>query len=389
MYSRILKDSVVQLIVNIFNVFFCLLLLFLCLVGKKRFHFNNSSIWFCMFSLLTGLWSLNATPWMTLMCSNRTATNFMEFILLMLMPSTAVLYIRDVFEAEERKTLLSSFLVLAGCLNTAVLTILHLTRTLEFKETATCTHLLIAIVLLYAFFSLIRNTRLNGLNRTTTVAIVSLSLLAVFYTADIIVYYVGNMTIDFGWVGISACLLVMGTNVFMEMFSGVELTQRNEAYREMAVRDVDTGLFNRNAYNIWLEETPPKDGLFIITFDLNELKHCNDVHGHLAGDQYIRDAASLFKELFDEYGRTFRLGGDEFITILSDQTEQWVKEKLRALESKMESYNETSDVIHMQIAYGYAMFDPIYDQNYEQTRHRADEKMYVKKAEMKMRKASD
>ena len=382
-HSNILKGSVPSLVVTLFNLFFCLTLTVLVITGRYKFYFENSSVWFCIFSFLVSLWALNANPWMTLMCSNRVATCFMEYILLMMMVPSAVLYIRDVFEPEDQKSRLSCLLIWAGCLNTIVLTTLHLTGLYEFKQTVSITHLLMAAVLSYSFYALVRCVRKNGVTRSTGVGIVCLVLLAVFYSLDLIAFYFGRMNDLFGWLGISFCMIVMGGNILIDMFETVKNMQRHEVYKEMAVKDVDTGLFNKNAYNMWVEKTPLIEGLFFITYDLNELKRCNDEFGHLAGDKYIRDAAEIFRIVFGEYGDSYRLGGDEFLTIIPDQTESWILGRLRELEEKTAAYNETSDVVRMQIAYGYACYQSSIDRNYEATRHRADEKMYQKKIEMK------
>ena len=382
-YSSILKSSVPRLIITLFSMFFCLTLIVLFITGRKKFQFENSSIWFCIFSLLVSMWALNTNPWMTLMCSNRVAACFMEYVLLMIMAPSAVLYIRDIFEPEGSKSRISSFLIFVSCINTLVLTGLHLTGIYEFKETVTITHVIMIIVLLYSFIVLFRCVKRSGLTRKTGVGVVCLVLLAFFYALDLTVFYLGRMTDIFGWLGISFCVIITGCNTLIDMFETVKTMQRYNVYKEMAVKDMDTGLYNRNAYNTWLENTPLTEGLYIITYDLNELKRCNDELGHLAGDKYIRDAAGIFRDVFGEYGTTYRLGGDEFLTILYDQTEAWILERLRNLEEKTTAYNETSDLIQMRIAYGYARYEKTIDKDYEATRHRADEKMYQNKIEMK------
>ena len=48
-----------------------------------------------------------------------------------------------------------------------------------------------------------------------------------------------------------------------------------------------------------------------------------------------------------------------------------------------DAYNEKTQVVHMQVAYGYAWFDENQDQDQEQTRNRADKRMFENKSKQK------
>ena len=54
----------------------------------------------------------------------------------------------------------------------------------------------------------------------------------------------------------------------------------------------------------------------IIVFDLNDLKKCNDKNGHMVGDEYIVASSKIIKKTFMEYGRVYRIGGDEFCVLM-------------------------------------------------------------------------
>jgi diguanylate cyclase (GGDEF)-like protein len=58
------------------------------------------------------------------------------------------------------------------------------------------------------------------------------------------------------------------------------------------------------------------EGYVIVTFDLNNLKQCNDQYGHRAGDEYIINAAHIIEDNFERYGKCYRIGGDEFCCII-------------------------------------------------------------------------
>lgn len=81
-----------------------------------------------------------------------------------------------------------------------------------------------------------------------------------------------------------------------------------------------TGLYNRREYEENLTElsktTLPNDFVYL-SLDLNGLKEANDSFGHAAGDEIIVAAAKCIDSIFGEYGKTYRVGGDEFAVIVT------------------------------------------------------------------------
>ena len=84
--------------------------------------------------------------------------------------------------------------------------------------------------------------------------------------------------------------------------------------------DILTGVKNRNCMNVDVDELALKMEFdprpFTVAFcDLNGLKTINDTLGHEAGDEYIKSASRLICTQF-AHSPVFRVGGDEFVTIL-------------------------------------------------------------------------
>ncbi|MCZ4517810.1 diguanylate cyclase [Rhodococcus ruber] len=98
-----------------------------------------------------------------------------------------------------------------------------------------------------------------------------------------------------------------------------------EAYRELLIKSrVDdlTGVLNRAALlerieRMTAETAAPAAVLFI---DLDDFKGINDTYGHLAGDRVLRITAARLVAICDS-GTVFgRIGGDEFVAALFDDT---------------------------------------------------------------------
>ncbi len=92
-----------------------------------------------------------------------------------------------------------------------------------------------------------------------------------------------------------------------------------------ATHDALTGLYNRAEFETRLREAiegRSRTGLAfaLMYFDLDQFKVVNDTCGHAAGDELIRQVASLAHERLRDGDVLARLGGDEFGVLVRDCT---------------------------------------------------------------------
>lgn len=90
---------------------------------------------------------------------------------------------------------------------------------------------------------------------------------------------------------------------------------------EMATVDKLTGLANRQAFDLLLEQAFKeawRDGtpLSLLLVDIDDFKDVNDRHGHLAGDEVIRRVAELARQGVRESDLLCRWGGEEYLAAL-------------------------------------------------------------------------
>ena len=102
-------------------------------------------------------------------------------------------------------------------------------------------------------------------------------------------------------------------------------TKKNlTAARRMAVVDPLTGVKNKASYNQWEEKineeirTGEKGPFAVVVCDINNLKAVNDLYGHKEGDACIKSACEKICGVFS-HSPVFRIGGDEFVVILSGE----------------------------------------------------------------------
>ena len=98
------------------------------------------------------------------------------------------------------------------------------------------------------------------------------------------------------------------------------LTQELAASQDAAKRDFLTGAFNRfqldagfARFSVLAHERGFRFSLAL--FDIDHFKQVNDTHGHLAGDQVLKDIAAIIHDEIDRRHIFIRYGGDEFVLL--------------------------------------------------------------------------
>ena len=90
----------------------------------------------------------------------------------------------------------------------------------------------------------------------------------------------------------------------------------------------------------------------------------------------------IVKTAFIDKGKSYRIGGDEFVVILQHISLSDLLERIQFLKGLQCEYNEKSDVLQIQIALGYA-FAETSDRQLSDIVNRADKSMYKEKISMK------
>lgn len=140
---------------------------------------------------------------------------------------------------------------------------------------------------------------------------------------------------------------------------------------KMSYFDTLTSVMNRNAYERKIKSLyADRRSLALIVADVNGLKIANDTLGHQAGDRLIIETAKSFSNVFGN-DNVYRVGGDEFLTILCDYDENEIEYDLKLVKDYL-MHNDVSASI------GYS-FVSRYMGNFEELLENADKMMYQDK----------
>ncbi len=151
---------------------------------------------------------------------------------------------------------------------------------------------------------------------------------------------------------------------------------------EYSFNDTLTGGLNTKAYHeelidLFTEEETIKD-IWCVIADMNNLKLINDELGHLEGDNAIRSSYYSLNEHFKPYGKSFRVGGDEFVCLLSNCTEEDVESAITAISAQLEKSNNNAEY-KFSLAFGYEQFTGRTLFEYNEFFKVVDKKMYEHK----------
>lgn len=149
--------------------------------------------------------------------------------------------------------------------------------------------------------------------------------------------------------------------------------------RKKSITDGLTGLFNRAYFDEYIAKHIVKNDIFplgIIVGDCDGLKNINDELGHVTGDEYICLAAKMIEENLPEESRIFRMGGDEFISLLPQVSQKVLDEYVDSLEHKVSEYGLEN--LPLNISFGsYLMKDS--QEDVGESLAKADHAMYEAK----------
>lgn len=195
------------------------------------------------------------------------------------------------------------------------------------------------------------------------------------YSEDkvIILRYMGHLL----YLSIIALILVD----LYQNYSIRRLKRNKYKMEQLAYYDSLTRLPNRTYLDQVLakyKKTKPLPTLACIFFDLNNLKTTNDSLGHNTGDKVLQDFSHIIREISKDYGIIARNGGDEFVGIFENCTEQDIEGFKKSLYREIERYNQEEVEVKLSVAMGVS-YSRVDANTIEELITIADQRMYKDK----------
>ncbi len=111
-----------------------------------------------------------------------------------------------------------------------------------------------------------------------------------------------------------------GVALYLSCHDETDQFRREERITQLALFDMLTGLLNRNGFEQMMTDAlkAPQPGE-LLTISVRQFRRINDIYGHGAGDQILKDLANRLKHHFIGTGQAARIGGDEFAVLVAQQ----------------------------------------------------------------------
>jgi len=157
--------------------------------------------------------------------------------------------------------------------------------------------------------------------------------------------------------------------------------------QELNVRDSLTQVFTRRYFDETLAReakaaAAAERALSLIMADIDQFKKINDGHGHLIGDEVLKNFAKTMSKHVEEKDTVARYGGEEFAIILPSVSFAEAKstaERIRAeFENKKWAIKGGAPIGRITASFGVAQLAP--HESAESLLQRADAKLYVSKS---------
>ncbi len=115
--------------------------------------------------------------------------------------------------------------------------------------------------------------------------------------------------------------------------------------------------------------------------DLDSFKNINDSYGHDAGDQVLKEFAAILKEYTRASDISGRMGGDEFLLVLSHVGQSDIKTAVERLRERFASKKFSFDGENMAVtaSFGACGFQGKEPPEFSLLVHQADKALYCAK----------
>jgi diguanylate cyclase (GGDEF)-like protein len=157
----------------------------------------------------------------------------------------------------------------------------------------------------------------------------------------------------------------------------------NERLESFSLVDPLTQLLNRRAVNVLVPREVARANrlgspLTFMTIDISHFRAINSKHGTLEGDTVLSEFGKMLKMIFRGGDLGFRQGGDEFLVLMPDTSEEQADYPIHRLMQMVETWN-LGNKKNYELAFHWATAPYVTGSDFSDVLRTLDRKMYQKK----------
>ncbi len=394
-YSLRLQDHKVLISLGIF-LFTLGIILIVLSPFLFFYHDRDSRLFFSgLLSFLLGTYILAYFGIITMLIGKATLNTIAEYASLYNIPTAISGYFISVVSGKRQKIMngifaLNIFLFLASI-------VLEFTNIYKFTNFSLQLHFIalaesiLSVILLVNEFRERRNSVDKGIYLADVIFLSGLIIFMILSIIDMVIY---NYNKYFNSRGVSnsklygfsfGALIFVSSLMISYLYYNIYSNNyefKNSKISSLAFTDPLTGLSNRARCEQVMEVLTEEKGIYsIINLDLNRLKQINDTLGHHEGDRLLTGFATILSDCFWNANLIGRMGGDEFIVIMTDDNSSGCTKKLHELYAIIDEWNRKEQAFQYSVSYGYAYSYEVPNSSAKEVYMLADSRMYEMKKE--------
>lgn len=370
--SAMVKDlsgKRVNLSIAMFLIVFGVIIMVLSMLMLRRAVNFVQTFCIALFSFLIGCWTLCNNELIEYFTTDLLMKSYLEYYSLYISPLPLTYYFRDKIDVRSNPKWLKVYfwgIIAAEIVYIASAVILQEANLVHLPQILVGSHILMILTIVLILMISVIDIKVR--KQRPTVVMIGFLIAIAIVVVELIRFnmekYITGFTKNAYSSDTCFAVLIIVISMLLDYGNKTSKSLYENAQRavleQMAYMDELTGLGNRRMCEKKLTELEEKemssDSVYaIVSLDLNFLKHTNDTYGHKKGDELIKSFSDVLSNVFSLYGTVTRTGGDEFVVILDDITEEKVKSLLAQMLEQMEEKNKYASDVILSTAYGYAM----------------------------------
>ena len=161
--------------------------------------------------------------------------------------------------------------------------------------------------------------------------------------------------------------------VFSFAFSNAQKKTKKALYR--LSHDSLTNALSREGGDMVFSSLTASDDIMMVVTDLDSFKNINDSYGHHVGDLALKYFVDTLYSNLRSADKIIRMGGDEFLVLLSECDHDVGERILQSVQKQLESFCYNDIAIPLSCSYGLQKFTGDFSEDYQ----KADLKLYEMK----------